>query len=146
MSKDSIESIEVEMAVLTRRITMLTAERKKAFDRSAYLLLQALANHGETGVKKLATILQLDISTVSRQAAILEQKQFITKIANPEDKRSYYYQINNNGKRTLHAYKQKRMTFFSELLANWSEKDRENFSELLEKFNKTAHAYYHKKK
>ncbi|MFB1050907.1 MarR family winged helix-turn-helix transcriptional regulator [Paraliobacillus sp. JSM ZJ581] len=145
MSNDSIESIEIEMAILTRRITMLATEKKKAFDRSSYLLLQALATHGETGVKKLATILQLDISTISRQAALLEQKQLIRKIPNRIDKRSYYYQITKSGKKTLHAYKQKRMAFFSDLLADWSHKDRIKFSQLLEKFNQTAQEYYRKK-
>lgn len=139
---DAIDQLEVEMALLARRITAMAADKKKAFHRSAYLLLRTLDNHGETGVKRLATLLQLDISTVSRQAALLEKDNLIIRIPNPADKRSYYYKISEDGVKQLAVYKQRRKAIFSEMLKDWSEQDQADFSRLLQKFNQTAHAMY----
>lgn len=145
MNNESIDILESEMTTLARRITMLAKENKGDTDRSTYLLLRILADYGDSGVKKLATILQLDVSTVSRQAALLERNQLITKVPNPIDKRSYYYQISAAGKQKLLFYKNKRKDFFVNLLADWSEQELEDFSQLLQKFNETALKAYHQK-
>lgn len=139
MDEDSLELIELEMAVLVRRITSLTTDKKEGIlDRSAYLLLHQLSAKGTAGVKTLASELHLDISTVSRQAAALEQKGYVVKVPNPEDRRAYFYQITKLGTKEWKAYKQARLDKFSALLHEWPETDRRNFGELLKKFNHTV--------
>ncbi|HAL00781.1 MAG TPA: MarR family transcriptional regulator, partial [Exiguobacterium sp.] len=68
MSQQSLETIELELAILIRRLTTATADNRN-LDRASYLLLRQLADSGNVGVKTLARELQLDVSTVSRQAA-----------------------------------------------------------------------------
>ncbi|MEC0229914.1 MarR family winged helix-turn-helix transcriptional regulator [Paenibacillus alba] len=138
MKIDSLESIELEMAIFVRRLTSITADKKFGnIDRSAYLLLHQISTHGCAGVKTLAEIFQLDISTVSRQAASLEQKDYVYRIPDPLDRRAYTFQITDLGKQELEEYKQARSIRLKEVLKEWTEDERETFAQLLKKFNLT---------
>ena len=145
MKDNSLKTIELEMTVLVRRIASITAnlnEKQERMDRSAYLLLNQLAVEGTAGVKTLATTLQLDISTVSRQVAALEQKGYIKKTPNPEDGRAYFYHPTELGLSEWTKYKQMRVDKLSALLQTWSEEDCEQFGKLLNKFNHSVTEYY----
>src|SRR4051812_3327782 len=98
----SLEMIELELAILMRRTTAVTTNKKLwNLDRAAYLLLRRIAEKGAVGVKLLACEFQLDISTVSRQAAALEQKGFLYKIPDPLDGRAYSFQLTELGIQVL---------------------------------------------
>ncbi|TDL30346.1 MarR family transcriptional regulator [Jeotgalibacillus sp. S-D1] len=136
MNEKSLKTIELEMAVLIRRVNSITSNRNpENLVRSAYLLLHQLSLKGSAGVKTLAEELQLDISTVSRQAASLEQKGYVAKVPSPLDKRSYFYEITDVGATELRKYKQARFEKISKLLHDWDEEEHENFGKLLKKFN-----------
>lgn len=136
MKDDSLQTIELEMAILARRITSISSNKKHyKLDRSAYLLLHQITTTGTAGVKQLACELRLDISTVSRQAAALEVKGFVSKVPSPHDRRSYFYQVTELGSKELYEYKQFRLSRFSELLDDWSEEEQQHFGQLLKKFN-----------
>ncbi|MFJ5621351.1 MarR family winged helix-turn-helix transcriptional regulator [Peribacillus loiseleuriae] len=138
MNENSLETIELEMAVLIRRITSITSDKRNGIlDRSAYLLLHQLYVQGSSGVKALADEFQLDISTVSRQAAGLEQKGYVEKVPDPMDGRAYFYQITDLGIKVLVEYKQGRLDRITKLLNGWSDKDCERFGDLLRKFNQS---------
>lgn len=138
MDEHALETIELEMAILLRRATSITTSKKIGnLDRSAYLLLHQIASHGSAGVKALADEFHLDISTVSRQAAALEQKGYVYRVPDPLDGRAYSLQITDLGKKELNEYKQARLVRFEELLKNWSDEEREVFGQLLKKFNRT---------
>ncbi|MCH1639129.1 MarR family transcriptional regulator [Paenibacillus timonensis] len=137
MDDKSLETIELEMAVLYRRITTATASRKYGnLDRSAYLLLHRIGAHGAVGVKSLADEFQLDISTVSRQAAALEQKGYVRRIPDPADRRAFFMEITELGAKEYADYKAIRLARIHELLADWPEEERETFAFLLQKFNR----------
>lgn len=136
MDKQSIESIQLELAIFVRYITSVTPDKKKnGIDRSGYLLLHQISQHGSTSVKALAHEYHLDISTVSRQAASLESKGCIYKIPNPVDKRSYSYEITPLGKKILQDYKQEQVEKLELLFEDWTEEECQQFSMLLKKFN-----------
>ncbi|WNS46958.1 MarR family transcriptional regulator [Paenibacillus sp. MMS20-IR301] len=137
MEKRSIETIELEMAVLVRRLTSLTTYKKIGnLDRAAYLLLHQIAFHnGTAGVKALADEFQLDISTVSRQAAALEHKGYITRVPDPVDGRAYSLQITETGGEILESNRQVRHEIIGNLLVHWSDEERATFGGLLKKFN-----------
>ncbi|NEW04603.1 MarR family transcriptional regulator [Paenibacillus sp. SYP-B3998] len=138
MEHHSLACIELEMALLIRRITSIASDKKIAnLDRSAYLLLHQISVYGSSGVKALADEFHLDISTVSRQAAALEQKEYLYKIPDPLDGRAYSFQITELGTEELIAYKQARLARITELLKDWSEEECESFGQLLKKFNST---------
>ncbi|WP_248929701.1 MarR family winged helix-turn-helix transcriptional regulator [Paenibacillus hamazuiensis] len=138
MKEPSLETIELEMAILFRRITSITDNKRYGnLDRSAYLLLHQISSHGSAGVKTLADEFHLDISTVSRQAAALEAKGYVYRIPDPTDGRAYSLQITELGARELRECKEARLARFAELLKNWSEDECRTFGQLLEKFNRT---------
>lgn len=138
MDDHSLETIELEMAVLLRHITSMTTYKNIGnLDRSAYLFLHQIASHGSAGVKTLADEFNLDISTVSRQAAALEQKGLVYRIPDPLDGRAYSLQITDLGTKELTENKQARLDRFAELLKSWSAEERSVFGELLKKFNHT---------
>nr|WP_068785745.1 MarR family transcriptional regulator [Paenibacillus phocaensis] len=136
MDEKSLETIELEIAVLYRRITTVTASRKHGnLDRSAYLLLHRISAHGAVGVKSLADEFQLDISTVSRQAAALEQKGYVRRIPDPADRRAFFMEITELGAKEYADYKETRLARIRELTADWSGEETQTFASLLQKFN-----------
>lgn len=136
MNENSLEMIELELAILFRRTTAVTTNKKLGnLDRSAYLLLRRIAVKGPVGVKVLAGEFQLDVSTVSRQAATLEQKGYLYKIPDPSDGRAYSFQITELGVKELNEHMQGRLDRITELLKDWPDEERKVFGQLLRKFN-----------
>lgn len=136
MDEHSLKMIELELAILIRRTTSVTTNKRLwNLDRSAYLLLRRIASKGPVGVKVLAGEFKLDISTVSRQAAALEKKNYLYKIPDPIDGRAYSFQITEQGKTELHNHMKHRLERITELLEDWPDEDCEVFGELLKKFN-----------
>lgn len=132
----SIESIEIELAILYRRITSFSLTMNNvSLDRSAYLLLHQIQTGGAIGVKALSEAVQLDISTVSRQAAALEQKGYVNRIQDFSDGRAYFLDITELGLQEYQTYRQQRISSLAQMLKDWPEEDCRKFSELLQKFN-----------
>jgi DNA-binding MarR family transcriptional regulator len=138
MDEQPLETIELEMAILVRNLTSIASSKKiGTLDRSAYLLLHQISTHGSSGVKALADEFHLDISTVSRQAAALEQNGYVYRIPDPLDGRAFSLQITDLGKKELVECKQARLARVTEKLKDWSEEERQRFGQLLRKFNRT---------
>ena len=134
---NSIEVIDLELAILLRRIT---SSNKKLgnLDRSAYLLLHQIISHGPAGVKALAEILHLDISTVSRQTAAMEHKGYVYRIPDPSDGRAYFLQATELGKEEFSESQNLRVAKIGHNLRSWTEEERKLFGELLRKYNTSA--------
>ncbi|MCD5323388.1 MULTISPECIES: MarR family winged helix-turn-helix transcriptional regulator [Pontibacillus] len=137
MSEQSVELIERQITDFIRRIVM-TEQRKGRMERSAYILLRQLSSFGPAGVKTLSEELHLDISTVSRQATKLVEKQYVEKLPNPDDKRAYFYKITELGSKELEGNKQQRFERLEEMLKDWTEEEQETFGRLLKKYNETV--------
>lgn len=135
MENDHFQTIAFELAVLARRLTAIATENK--LDRSAYLLLHQITASKHASVKILAEAFQLDVSTVSRQVAALEQKGYVVRIPDVIDKRAFTLEITQLGKTELSAYKAERLSRITYLLRDWSEEERQAFGQLLTKFNRT---------
>ncbi|MHA6531371.1 MarR family winged helix-turn-helix transcriptional regulator [Paenibacillus sp. BAC0078] len=134
--ENSVDVIELELAILVRRLISMTTYKKIAnLDRSAYLLMHQIASHGSAGVKALSDEFHLDISTVSRQAAALEQKGYVRRIPDPVDGRAYNLQLTDVGEEVLQENRQARQDLIDKMLSRWSDGERVIFGELLRKFN-----------
>ncbi|MGO4494886.1 MarR family winged helix-turn-helix transcriptional regulator [Paenibacillus sp. 2RAB27] len=138
MTKKPIETIEVELGIFIRRFIAATTNKKVGnLDRAAYLLLHQISTHGSAGVKALAEEFQLDMSTISRQTAALEQKGYLYRIPDPQDGRAYSMQLTDTGTAELALNKQARLEYLTKHLQDWTEEDQQRFGELLNKFNDT---------
>jgi DNA-binding MarR family transcriptional regulator len=132
--KDIISTIGREIRVLVRRMTSLY-NSIEILDRSAALLLAELQLHGPLGISTLATNLQLDISTASRQTAALEAKGLVERLADPEDGRVSLLQITSLGEAQLQEARRIYNAMLAEMLEGWSEEDLRLFKELLARYN-----------
>ncbi|GIQ67118.1 putative HTH-type transcriptional regulator YxaD [Paenibacillus cisolokensis] len=146
MDRHSLETLEYEMALFVRIISNISDRKIGNLDRSAYLLLHQLMVQGAVGVKDLAASLQLDVSTVSRQAAALDQKGYVVKLPDPQDGRAYFYHITEQGAKALLEEKKARADMIDKLLSDWSEEERRQFGEQLKKLNRVLKEYEEVKK
>lgn len=131
---DPIALIAHETAVLIRRAES-ARKRARTLDRSAYLLLDALAAHNQLALGSLAESFQLDISTVSRQVAMLEADGFVVRCADPADGRVCLLAITGSGAAELRATQAARRAWFAGLLADWSLEDRRDLAAALLRLN-----------
>jgi len=138
MDEHSLETLELELAILIRRVSLITTHNKFGnLDRAAYLLLHQITSHGSAGVKVLADESHLDISTVSRQASALEHKGFVYKIPDPLDGRAFSFQITDLGTKEYNEHKQARSAKIADALKDWSDEECEVFGQLLRKYNRS---------
>lgn len=138
MDEQALETLELELAILLRRVSLITTYSKFGnLDRSAYLLLRQITAHGSAGVKALADESYLDISTISRQATALEQKGYVYRIPDPLDGRAYSFQITDLGAKEYNEHKQARLSKIADILKNWSDEECEVFGQLLRKYNRS---------
>lgn len=86
-------------------------------DRSGYLLL-GLLEEGPSRVNEMAERLGLDASTVSRQAAGLEEEGLVRREPHPTDRRGSVLAISDPGQDLLLRHRYARRAIFSELLAD----------------------------
>lgn len=134
----SVGKIEYEVSVLVRRATSAVSHNKLGpLDRAAYLLLREINERGQLGVKALGEEFHLDVSTVSRQIAVLETKGYVKRSSDPSDGRASYFEVTNEGLTQLEESRNARFHRFSELLKDWSIEECQRFQELLTKFNRT---------
>jgi Transcriptional regulators len=136
MDHQALENIEIEMAVLQRFLASVATYRKIGnLDRAAYLLLHRIIHEGATGVKAMADEFHLDISTISRQVRGLEEKGYVSRISDTSDRRAYFLEATELGRKEFNDYKQHALMKVSELLKNWSDEECKIFGLLLKKFN-----------
>lgn len=136
MDHRSLEDIEIEMSVLLRNLALITTYKKVGhLDRSAYFLLYRIISHGSTGVKALAEEFHLDISTVSRQVRVLEEKGYVYRVPDTLDRRAYFLEVTDLGQKEFNEYKKLRLAKIEGLLKNWSDEECKIFGLLLKKYN-----------
>ncbi|WP_151737631.1 MarR family winged helix-turn-helix transcriptional regulator [Paenibacillus tengchongensis] len=136
MEQSSIAAIELEMALLVRQLVSMTTYKKNgSLDRAAYLLLHHILASPACSVKSIADEFHLDISTVSRQVASLEQRGYISRMPDQSDGRSYTLAITEPGAEVLKENQEARQEGVRQLLKDWEEAERQAFGELLRKFN-----------
>ncbi|MEF3305433.1 MarR family winged helix-turn-helix transcriptional regulator [Paenibacillus sp. GYB003] len=138
LDEKHLEEIDLELATFARRVTTVALDKKLGtLERSAYLLLYHLSEHGATGVKALAEQFRLDISTISRQAAGLEAKGLIRRMPDPVDGRASHFEITDAGMKELLESKRLRIARFAQLFADWTPDECETFMRLMAKLNRT---------
>lgn len=136
MEQDGLDLISLELAVLIRGVTYISTKQKLGnLDRSGFLLLHQISSHESVGVKTLANEFHLDISTVSRQASVLEKKGYLVRKPDPFDGRAYTLHITDQGVKEFNLYRNNRLNAIREVLGDWPEDERQEFATLLKKFN-----------
>lgn len=138
-ANNEIGAIETEVALLmrrgeaTRRATPVAAHR--ALDRAAYLILRRLEAHGAQNVSTLATALNLDGSTVTRQVGALLRDGLVSRDRDPLDGRGAVITATAPGLARLAGVRAAREQLYATILADWSASDRQTLADLLHRLN-----------
>jgi DNA-binding MarR family transcriptional regulator len=139
LDHQTLEKIEHELAVLGRRaerFRMAIADASEgALDRSAYLLLGHLYDHGPVRLTTLGAVFALDISTVSRQVAALAADGLVERTTDPTDRRANLVTLSARGRDRYLVTRAARVTRISHLMSSWEADERECFGRLLGRLN-----------
>jgi DNA-binding MarR family transcriptional regulator len=137
---DSFEACTNELISFVRaakRLTHVPVDDGPALDRPALMLLFGAVEHGPVRPSALADSLHLDLSTVSRQVAGLENSGWVARERDPDDRRAFLVRATDEGRRVLSANLAARRALLKDLLTDWSEGERLEFARLLGLLNKT---------
>ncbi|MEK3687849.1 MULTISPECIES: MarR family winged helix-turn-helix transcriptional regulator [unclassified Paenibacillus] len=130
----NLETLNHELITLIRLGSL--DKKHGGLDRSSYTLLHHLSNHDKVGVKALAEEFGLDTSTISRQTSVLEAKDYVVKVPDPQDGRSSYFQITALGAQTFAEARDIRLQRYEQIFEDWSPVDCQTFSGLLARLNR----------
>jgi DNA-binding MarR family transcriptional regulator len=134
---DTIGIIELELLKLVRHLE--TYGRRSSLylhvDRAGYLALRTLEASGPLSTKALATALNLDASTVTRQITALESAGFVERRPDPIDRRSSAITLTPEGRRTMDGVERERRQGMEELVADWAEGERVALGRSLNRLN-----------
>jgi DNA-binding MarR family transcriptional regulator len=112
----------------------LLAAAENDVEWSAHVLLRALANDGPMRAGALASAVQSDPSTVSRQVAALVKEGLLERQADPADGRASLLVPTPRAYDVLAEHEQIRLRHFEQMLEDWSARDLHTFSTLLDRF------------
>ncbi|ULT58900.1 MarR family transcriptional regulator [Neobacillus drentensis] len=134
MNRDSLQSIEYEIALLVR-LTTAYSPKLGELDRSEYLILSEINENGPLAINVIAEKLMLNISTASRQVGTLETKEYIKRFPDPGNGRISLIEMTNKGKEILNIVQTARYKFYSEVLQHWSKTELEQLEDNLVRLN-----------
>jgi DNA-binding MarR family transcriptional regulator len=106
-------------------------------DRSAYLLLGRIVAAGPTRLSALAEGMCLDLSTISRQVHALEVAGLVGRTTESADRRASLIAATERGHAIYDRNRTVWLAAMRDLLADWTDAERNEFAHLLTRFNDT---------
>lgn len=103
-------------------------------DLAGWPLLHTLQRYGELRLSDLATKVQLDASTVSRQVKQLEDRGMLERTGDPDDRRAALVRATDDGVQALEQGRQRRRDQIARVLADWPEADVRAFAAFATRF------------
>ncbi|GII99218.1 DNA-binding MarR family transcriptional regulator [Sediminihabitans luteus] len=132
----TLRAVELEVTLLLRRADQATrTQAVTGLDRSAYLVLHVLDEHGPLSVTAIADLLGLDGSTVTRQVIALERAGHATRRRDDADRRVVLVAPSADGLAALARHRTARAELYDRVLTDWSDDDRAHLAELLHRLN-----------
>jgi DNA-binding MarR family transcriptional regulator len=98
-------------------------------------MARTLDTTGPVSINRLASILGLDATTVTRQVATMEATKLVVRRSDPSDGRISLISLSPKGRRTMRAVQLARKERIASLLDDWTEEDRRQLGRLLARFN-----------
>jgi DNA-binding MarR family transcriptional regulator len=134
---DGFDLIESELAVLTRALESMhrRSELYRDLDRASYLMARTLDTIGPVSINRLASVLGLDATTVTRQVATMEAAKLVARRSAPNDGRISLISLSPKGRRKMRAVQLARRERIARLLDDWKVDDRRQLGRLLARFN-----------
>jgi DNA-binding MarR family transcriptional regulator len=134
---DTIGVIELELLKLVRHLE--TFGRRSSLylhiDRAGYLALRTIEDLGPLSTKALASALNLDASTVTRQIAALETGGFVDRRPDPNDRRSSTILVTAEGRRMMAGVERERRQGIEALVEAWDDSEKAVLGGVLHRLN-----------
>ena len=136
---DLVGQLETVFRLLGKRIYLpgLRALRAVAtgpgVDKASYPLLALLEEHDDVRPSDAAAVLELDLSTVSRQVRHLESSGLLTRRPDDEDGRACRVRLTASGRSGLAAVRLSRNELLDSALGDWADTDRADLLRLLDR-------------
>jgi DNA-binding MarR family transcriptional regulator len=102
----------------------LAARAGVSLDRAAYAALCRVHEAGPLRLSELAARMGVDVSTASRQVQQLERTGLVARVGDPADRRASLLGLTAEGGRMLTRMREARHASLTQVLADWSAKDR----------------------
>ncbi|HEY5272953.1 MAG TPA: MarR family winged helix-turn-helix transcriptional regulator [Acidimicrobiales bacterium] len=130
------ESVE---QALTRLVRLSDARRtsspaqtpRNRLDRAAYALLTRLEECPATRLTELAALMEIDLSTASRQVRSLQDRGLISRVEDPHDQRTARLELTEQGREMVVAARVLRVGRIASRLSKWQQRDIEELARLL---------------
>lgn len=103
-------------------------------DGAAYVCLFRLLRDGPMRSSELATVVNSDPSTVSRQVAQLVDRGHVERLPDERDGRAYVLAVTDTGREVAEAIQQRRTEHIGQVIEEWTREDRAALIELLARF------------
>jgi DNA-binding MarR family transcriptional regulator len=110
-------------------------------DRASYGVLARLGSLAPVRLTDLANELAVDVSTVSRQVAALEQKALVAREPDPVDGRAVLLELTRKGKAVQSKMQAAWQETIAGVLIDWTAMDISEFAALLDRFASDLVAY-----
>ena len=135
----AIETVSKELVSLVRGLRELhgtvTHASRYPVDPSGAAILSRLDQLGPSRLSTLATVLCLDLSTVSRQVPGLERNGWVARERDPEDHRAQLLDLTPLGHEVLADVRRSRAEVLTGLLPDWTDAELAAFAGQLARFN-----------
>jgi len=136
----AIETVSRELVSLVRGLRELhgtiTHVSRYPVDASGAAILARLDELGPARLSTLATVLCLDLSTVSRQVPTLERHGWVARERDPEDNRAQLLELTDLGRDVLADVRRARTDVLTRLLPGWTEGELTVLATQLARFNR----------
>lgn len=132
-----IQELERQLLLIARRerIANTTTAGPRYLDRSNYLIMVVIAEQGPRRIGEIATALDLDASTATRQIQSLVRLGLAHRSADPDDGRAIVLSLTHLGEATLTNAQSARLDDLRSVLAHWNTEDQRALLRLLAAFN-----------
>jgi DNA-binding MarR family transcriptional regulator len=121
--------------LINRAKSQVAKQGPDGIERAAYAILFCLIHDGPQRTSHLADSLCSEISTISRQSSWLVQHGLVERQADPGDGRACLLAPTSEGLRVFEENRKQRNQWLAEVLANWTEEDRQTLNILFGRLN-----------
>lgn len=131
--------LEVELAVLVRRIKRVIATRARVIHPElapvGYLMLAYMTERGPVRPSAMVEAFNLDKGAVSRHVQTLADFGLATKERDPDDGRAWVVTLSEEGHRRMDDLATTRRVHLGERLEGWSDDELDTFVATLGRYN-----------
>jgi DNA-binding MarR family transcriptional regulator len=121
--------------LINRAKSQVAKQGPDGIERAAYAILLCLIHEGPQRTSHLAEFLHSEISTISRQSSSLVQHGLVQRQADPEDGRACLLAPTAEGLRVFEENRKQRNQWLVEVLADWTDEDRQTLNALFSRLN-----------